>query len=119
MIVAKKWILAGNFSDNTLTFGSIEGGDYRLSGYISVNDSANSGHVHMAFSWTDTERNYGAVSDNLAYSPGGSLQMSMFIHSAPGENITMQINGDTPPAGSTVNFFAVIEEMSAPAIPRT
>lgn len=116
-IVAKKWIEAKtSLSDNTLTFSTIEGGDFRLSACLAVNDSANGGNLHIVVVWTDLYRTEGKASGNLAYNSSDALTFSQTVHALPNTEVYIQVNGDTPPGGSEFSFYAVIEELSAPSL---
>ncbi len=117
-VVAKLWIESQTSLGGTLTFRTIQGGDFRLNGVLSVNTSANAGNIHIVAVWTDLYRSEGVVSPNLAYNSSSAISFSQIVHAVPNTDVYIQMNGDAVPVGSNFSFYATIEELSAPSLQR-
>lgn len=119
-VVAKQWAQAQtSISTATLSFDTIEGGDFLVSGYVVVDASANTGDVNLNVSWTDDVRFEEASSGNLAYNSSSFLNFSQVVHAKPISTVSVGLGGSGVPSGSHVSWYLLIEALSAPEIPGT
>ncbi len=115
-VVAKKWLPNQTAAlGHTDLFTSSEGGDYRISAYLAVDDTSGSS-VAFIFGWVDEYRDeFGLVSGAAVTANPASYKasdVSIVVHVKP--NSTIYLDESGTPTTPKYSLYVTIEELSGP-----
>jgi|SRR5882672_9554739 len=119
MIVEKKSFKNSSqgLTTNTMSFVSNDGGEYRVTAYLSVVALGASGNIGLHVDWVDDSlavQNFDG--DFINYDAIGYSQCSFMVTTFPGVAINMgfRADSDSMPIGSRIDAIFVLESLSAP-----